>query len=58
MICSLAAFVIIFFRDIFIALIICLYDEGMENVSLVLWDTVMCIFETGRGGHSRCQAQV
>ena len=34
MIYSLAAFVIIFLRNIFLALIICMYDEGMENVSL------------------------
>ena len=31
---SLVSFVIIFLRNIFLVLIICIYDEGMGNVSL------------------------
>ena len=31
---SLVAFVIIFLCDIFLALIICMHDEGMENASI------------------------
>ena len=31
---SLVSFVIIFLRNIFLVLIICIYDEGVGNVSL------------------------
>ena len=45
MIYSLVAFVVIFLFDFLLALIICMYDEGMENVSLA-WGGVFHILDT------------